>query len=588
MNTNNFNAPLWANAGIDVETAVERIVENGRDITSGYDNWLRLGFALADGRGEAGRAMYHRLSSMNAQYDKAECDRQYDACLRDGRREGSGVTVATLFQMAKDAGVSLSKEVCRGAFHHNCNNGGNGGGGGNCGGVPRMKTFIDKIAPDDLPGVIRQVADESHSTEEADMMVLGTMVAASAAMPGIYGVYDRCRVFAPLYACVVAPPASSKGRLAACVKFVQPIQDEIREANRREMEDYQRLVAEYQAKGRKSDAAAMPKEPPYRSLIVPANSSATAFYQAIGDNGGEGLTFETEGDVMAAALKSDYGDYSTGLRAAFHHEPITYNRRRDNEHVDISQPRWAVMLSGTPRQVANLVPDAENGLFSRFIFYMITRNIDWRDVFAGGMTVADDAMTSLGEKYLVMYHRLCMRRNSPVAFSFTQSQQEEFNAFFDALQREQASQVGDDMVASVRRLGLICFRLAMVLTVLRGLDGGAVEWGKVKALACDDRDFRTAMTMVNVLVEHTAMVLAALSRNDDKSATESGYAAMTERQRMVYDAMGDEFTTQELVARTAEINIPRRTAENMIGVFLTRYKVLTRVRNGLYRKVTGA
>gem|GEM_PF-6837602 len=33
-------------------------------------------------------------------------------------------------------------------------------------------------------------------------------------------------------------------------------------------------------------------------LFIPANSSATAVYQVLGDNGGIGLMFETEGDTQ--------------------------------------------------------------------------------------------------------------------------------------------------------------------------------------------------------------------------------------------------------------------------------------------------
>ena len=80
--------------------------------------------------------------------------------------------------------------------------------------------------------------------------------------------------------------------------------------------------------------------------------------------------FETEGDTLANVFASDYGNYSDGFRKAFHHEPISYTRRKDREFVDrLLRPRLSAVLSGTPRQISALLPDAENGLFSRFIFY---------------------------------------------------------------------------------------------------------------------------------------------------------------------------------------------------------------------------
>lgn len=75
------------------------------DITVDYANWRDVGFALADGLGESGRLYYHRVICVNPDYNQQECDKQYDKCLR---AHGSGVTVKTFFQMAKDAGVSVS------------------------------------------------------------------------------------------------------------------------------------------------------------------------------------------------------------------------------------------------------------------------------------------------------------------------------------------------------------------------------------------------------------------------------------------------------------------------------------------------
>ena len=77
-------------------------------ITQGYDNWLRLGFALSDIFGESGRSMYHDLSRLNSGYNPAQCDDQYNKCLRS---RGSGVTYRTFFDLLRRAGIDLSKEA---------------------------------------------------------------------------------------------------------------------------------------------------------------------------------------------------------------------------------------------------------------------------------------------------------------------------------------------------------------------------------------------------------------------------------------------------------------------------------------------
>ena len=88
----------------DIEAVTSRIEQSGIDITSGYDNWRDLGFALTDGLGESGRSYYHRISRLNSGYTPEECDRQYDKCLKS---HGTGITVKTFFQKAKEAGISI-------------------------------------------------------------------------------------------------------------------------------------------------------------------------------------------------------------------------------------------------------------------------------------------------------------------------------------------------------------------------------------------------------------------------------------------------------------------------------------------------
>ena len=89
----------------DIEVVTRRIEDAGVDITVGYAAWRDVGFALSDALGEAGRQYYHRVSCLNPDYNKQECDKQYDKCLK---AHGTGVTVKTFFQLAKDAGVSVS------------------------------------------------------------------------------------------------------------------------------------------------------------------------------------------------------------------------------------------------------------------------------------------------------------------------------------------------------------------------------------------------------------------------------------------------------------------------------------------------
>ena len=563
-----------------VKMTAERLKANGYDITSSYQDWLNTGFALSDGLGENGRDIYHLVSSLYPNYNQAECDKQYDACLKS---HGHGITINTFFHMAKQAGVDLVGVARQNTLSpHNPQNGEMGEKE-----MPQMPnfTFTDRVPLEYWPKTLQKLQQIAEDKETADMLTVGIITATSACLPKFIGNYDRHLVYACLYAFIVAPPASNKGSLSALHAFIKCVNDSIRRANKVEFDEYEQKLAEYQAqKGKKGQSITEPKQPPYRSLLINANSSATAMYQALSDNHECGFTFESEGDAMSNALKSDYGDYSDGIRKAFHHEPISYSRRKENERVDIKKPRWAILLTGTPDQVGNLIPTADNGTFSRFLFYILSRKMDWRDVFAEEEVTLDDEFEKMGEDLYIVYLKLAARKDN-LRFKLTPGQKRKFNSFFEDLQNEQVAMFGDDIVASVRRLGLIAFRIAMVLTALRFIADSTVDIQNIPEVICDDRDYEIAITMVNQLINHTSMVYSNLLRKKAVEEDSDVTTNMLFRDKQLYEKLTDNFTTKDLNAAAIELDIPEKTAEKIIGRFLVKYKVVVRIKNGFYRKV---
>lgn len=210
--------------------------------------------------------------------------------------------------------------------------------------------------------------------------------------------------------------------------------------------------------------------------------------------------------------------------------------------------------------------------------------MDWRDVFAEEEVTLDDEFEKMGEDLYIVYLKLAARKEN-LRFKLTPGQKRKFNSFFEDLQNEQVAMFGDDIVASVRRLGLIAFRIAMVLTALRFIDDSTVDIQNIPEVICDDRDYEIAMTMVNQLINHTSMVYSNLLRKkvveDDSDVTTN----MLFRDKQLYEKLTDNFTTKDLNAAAIELNIPEKTAEKIIGRFLVKYKVVVRIKNGFYRKV---
>ena len=88
----------------EVDVVLNRIEGFRIDLTTDYRDWLKLGFAFSDEFGETGREYFHRVSRFYCGYDPAECDRQFDRCLRSKR---SGISIKSFFAAARDAGVDI-------------------------------------------------------------------------------------------------------------------------------------------------------------------------------------------------------------------------------------------------------------------------------------------------------------------------------------------------------------------------------------------------------------------------------------------------------------------------------------------------
>ena len=85
----------------DLDSLIQQIESAQIDITSTYNAWLRILFALTDYLGESGREYAHRISQFHPGYKPSDCDKQFNYCLRSGK---SGITIRTLFYIAQQHG----------------------------------------------------------------------------------------------------------------------------------------------------------------------------------------------------------------------------------------------------------------------------------------------------------------------------------------------------------------------------------------------------------------------------------------------------------------------------------------------------
>ena len=536
------------NLNSEIENLISQIESHQIDITGDYSTWRNLGFAFADSLGEAGREPFHRISKFHSQYNSKDCDSQFEACLK---AKGTGITISTFFHHAKDHGLIVARKA-----------------------NPTLQVSIDidpieKEEPDpmpnlsdhifpSLPSFLQRVVEVASSKEERDILLLGSLATISSCLPKISGVYDGKRCYSNLYLFVTAQASAGKGRLVLCKQLVKPVHKALRERAAQLKQQYEFEMIEFNAKKGKEDGVEKPSKPAEKMLFIPANNSTTGVFQLLYDNDGAGLIFETEGDTLAQAFKSDYGNYSDGFRKAFHHETISYYRRTDREYVDIERPCLSTVLSGTPKQVAALIPNAENGLFSRFMFYFMNVHHVWKDVFTDGEGVAlDDHFSELSNELFSLYKFLI--EQDEIQFTLTMNQRSRFNQFFSDIQQEYLNLLGNDYMATVRRLGLIAFRISMILSALRIIDTKAYK----QKLECTDQDYDTAIDIVSILIKHAGKVFSELPQ-------ERHIPKQKNKKEKFLEALPKEFNRQKYLEVASVLAISVKSAEAYITDFVKK------------------
>ena len=561
--------PVYAHNTSDTDTAsrVEALFAelraSGRDITADYGDWLKVGFALASEFGESGRRYFHEISSIYSGYERQECDKKYDQCLKT---DNGKTNIATIFYLAEQQGVRLPHQEHSSRLNKVLTNT-DATSDKNVAlsfiesqEEDRRLPLFDETIYNDLPIILERATGTMNIRQEKDLVLIGSIVTISSILLPFRTIYHGRTIFPNMFLFVPGPAGSGKGRLDFCYRLVRPIHQDKRDLWLLAQEEYKQELDRYRALSKKEKAnATSPIKPPITLLRVPANCSATSFAEAMADNGNM-LMFETEGDTVVNTFKSDYGNYSDNFRKAFAHEEFGYLRRgNDSEEKEVQNPRLSVVLSGTPEQVKSLIPNAENGLLSRFIFYCMSATDEWLDGFSGYDTDSplEKVFDDLGTEIEKFYQHLT--QINEVWFTLSIVQKLKFNDYFAGEKQRMKELNGDLYNASTHRLSWACLRIAMVLTALRCMDRGTVP----EKIECSDVDFDIALSIIRTVSEHNDYIFNVLNEGitEDVKVSETYSSAA---RHVLLNNLPDRFSSEDMQALSVKLGKSIRTIQRQV------------------------
>lgn len=427
-----------------------------------------------------------------------------------------------------------------------------------------------------LPVLFQKGAEVINNDRERDVFLTGVLTIISGCLPEVRGVYGGKEVCPNLFSFLLAPPASGKGSLV----FAKILADKYHKATvagsdeaiglyNKEMEAYKHQK-KYLKKG--EQPADPPIEPPFKVVYIPANTSNAKIIKHLQDNEGFGIICETEADTLGQTFKNDWGSYSDLLRKAYHHEKISISRKTNNEYFEIDDPRLSVVLSGTPNQILNIIQSAEDGLFSRFMYYVFASSPTWLDPSPKSNPVnLTEHFKSLSN---YVYDMVKFLDNSKTNIHLTDEQWDKFNPIFDEYIFRIYNLVSEDATSVVKRLGLIVYRLCMIFTAMRKYESQIHDMD----VQCLDLDFDNALTLAEVYLQHSLLVFKNLPKQgehiDFKPSSPKSY---------FYNQLPNEFERKQAIEIGAKIEIKERTVDNHLAK-LEKAGYLSKPKAGYYIK----
>lgn len=181
---------------------------------------------------------------------------------------------------------------------------------------------------------------------------------------------------------------------------------------------------------------------------------------------------------------------------------------------------------------------------------------EWKDVFAlNSEDGIDQYYLNLGFEFLQLYRIL--QQNQEIRDSFKQEHRVEFNNYFSQIQNKYINLEEEEYIATIRRVGIITFRLSMIFTCLRILEDGDINREK----EVEDLDFQSIMEMVKVLVKHSGRVFSQLPE-------ESKISRIKNRKERFLDSLPLEFTREKYLEIASWLKLEDRTADRYLPQFV--------------------
>ena len=403
-----------------------------------------------------------------------------------------------------------------------------------------------------LPPLLQSVCD-SFNHSEKELMLFSTLTVFSGIFPNVSSIYLSKKIKSNLFLYIIGSAGSGKGNASWAHKLISKV-DKTTSIDLNVLKQFNlsiNLTDVYQLT---------------QKLTIPANNSAAGFLELFNDNGGRGIIFETEGDTISNAFKMDSGDYSDILRKAFHHEPITQYRKGNNKkQIQIDFPELSVIITSTVGQFMKIIPNAENGLFSRFIINFTQNSDKFLNVFDKETNNREILFNDLSQKVFETYQKFNVA--DEIIFKLTLEQEVKFVEYFSYTKSTLTNLIHEDLASITNRTALMSYRIMMILSIFRN-ESNDVSAG----IVCSNQDFNIALNLSKIILQNSAYTMTKILSGKELDSNKF--------YRKCYDALPNGvFKTQDAKSILLPLGMPERTTDEFL-----KKPFFEKVKHGFWKK----
>jgi hypothetical protein len=410
---------------------------------------------------------------------------------------------------------------------------------------------IPKFVYDNLPEMLKEMCSKFNNNREKDVLLTAVLATTSSMLSECYGIYFKTTIYPNIYTFVSAGAGNLKGSAKFAFDLTYRLRTEMHNEYLRE-----KLIFEAEEKNKKLES---PKE---KTLKIAGNSSAATFLQKLERNVGNGLIFEQEADAIVEAFKKEWGNYDEMLRKAFQHEYLDSDRMTYN--IAIDKPKLSIFVSGTPAQLFSLIKSSENGLFSRFFYYIFQSESKYLDPFEDDEV---DFHQYFRDKSNIIYDFYKYYQENPVKLKLSSEQKIIFNnrigfMFNDLRDRHE----GADIESAVKRLGTMTFKLLILFSCITNFENKKKYDG---ILEVNNVDLEVVLQIVETYSQHMEIIYVNLSKQENIKFKSNPIDKLT---TFIMSQTGS-FTRELIVQQTKNLGKSESTADKEIRKLKKKNKI---------------